>query len=148
MFLTRRKQEMLRLMRLDEPGTLLGMELDSIHAMFQTADGQEALYIAFQEWKCGMATFLKDKRPDPKRELGAGAPATVFKRLLKALDRHKRIKRVVFILTTKDGETLMAMFDENTDGKSWVESLSSDYCTKYRLHRLADFYEIFFGKSA
>ena len=148
MFLTRRKQEMLRLMRLDEPGTLLGMELDSIHAMFQTMDGQEALYMADQAWKCGMATFLKDKGPDPKRDFGAGAPATVFKRLLKALDRRKRIKRVVFVLTTKDRETLIAVFDENTDGKSWVERLSSDYCTKYRLHRLADFYEIFFGKSA
>lgn len=148
MFLTRRKQEMLRLMRLDEPGTLLGMELDSIHAMFQTVDGQEALYMADQVWKCGMATFLKDKRPDPKRDFGPGAPASVFKRLLKALDRRKRIQRVVFVLTTIDKETLIAVFDENTDGKSLAERLSSDYCTKYRLHRLADFYDIFFGKPA
>lgn len=146
MILTKHNKEILKLMGLDDPGTLLGMELDTMHAMFETMDGRRLCYIADRELGFATALFLGDGKP--RHGFGPGTPKAVFMKTLKALDHHKGAKRVSMVLTTKDGESLIASFGENTNSEGWAQKLSSDYCTKYRLHRLSDLKDILFGATA
>ena len=145
MILTKRNKEILKLMGLDDPGTLLGMELNSIHAVFHTMDGRIICYIADRAG-FAMAVFLMDG--NPCHGLGPGTPKAVFMKTLKELDRHKGVKLASWILTTTGGEDLLLVFNEQAGAKEWEKLFSSDYCTKYRLYRLSELRDIFFGATA